>query len=225
MPVVDLSFVTDDSKEVIFVQHIRARVPLVRWISYSTLRQVFGTSLTGRVPAQQLSPYSSLSLFQPRSRRTWCMAPCSSWRGALLACLSSSRQSCLPFGVRISKRHSLVTFETRCTIQLRRTLNWMLRTGGSSRMLSCFVTCCNSARQIECVWARGDVQPTCGICLHLLQLYSFEPSVSGFVNLLRHDPSVASASLSPSTSRLISNIGSTVDVTFPHLSHFTSLCS
>ena len=66
---------------------------------------------------------------------------------------------------------------------------------------------------------------TCGVCLHLLQLYSFEPRVSGFVNLLRHDPSVASVSLSPSTSRLISSIGSTVDVMVPHLSHFTSLCS
>ena len=66
---------------------------------------------------------------------------------------------------------------------------------------------------------------TCGDCLHLLQLYSFEPSVSGFMNLLKHEPSVASESLSPSTSKLMSNIGSTVDVTFPHLSHFTSLCS
>jgi hypothetical protein len=31
MPVVDLSFVTDDSKQVVFIQHIRAGVPSVRW--------------------------------------------------------------------------------------------------------------------------------------------------------------------------------------------------
>ena len=30
MPVVNLSFVTDDSKEIVLVQHIRARIPLVR---------------------------------------------------------------------------------------------------------------------------------------------------------------------------------------------------
>ena len=37
MSVVDLAFVTDNSEKVVFVQHVRARIPLVRWVSYPTL--------------------------------------------------------------------------------------------------------------------------------------------------------------------------------------------
>ena len=34
MPVVNLSFVADDGEEIIFVQRIRAGIPLTRWIIY-----------------------------------------------------------------------------------------------------------------------------------------------------------------------------------------------
>src|SRR5262245_30391652 len=83
---------------------------------------------------------------------------------------------------------------------------------------------------------------------HFAQLHSFGPNFSGWVylsseeseihryprvqqfkNLLKHAASVSpiTSPLFPflSTSKLTSNMGSTVLVTLPHLSHFTSLWS